>query len=264
MQQAIQHALQRLEGADDVRVLYAVESGSRAWGFASRDSDWDVRFVYIRRPEWYLSVQRRRDVLEYPLEADLDVSGWDLKKALGLFAKSNPPLLEWLRSPIVYQEAFSVAQRLRDLSSQYFSSRSCMHHYFHMAEGNYREYLQGDPVRVKKYFYVLRPVLACRWIAAHGTMPPMEFAALVDDQLPSHLKTLVHTLLERKRSGDELASGPRMPEINQFLDSEMTRLGDALAAIPRSPAPDLEGLDAVFRGSLVEVWGSGARGKTTA
>jgi predicted nucleotidyltransferase len=129
-----------------------------------------------------------------------------------------------------------------------------MHHYFHMAEGNYREYLHGDPVRVKKYFYVLRPVLACRWIAAHGTMPPMEFDSLVSDQLPSELQAAVHALLERKRSGDELASGPRIPEINEFLESEMGRLRAALAAIPRSPAPAWEALDRVFRDSLDEVW----------
>jgi uncharacterized protein len=254
MRNAIDNAIQRLEAEDDVRVLYAVESGSRAWGFASRDSDWDVRFIYLRRPNWYLSVQRRRDVLEYPLDNQLDVSGWDLKKALGLFAKSNPPLLEWLRSPIVYREASFLAQRLRELSTRYFSSRSCMHHYFHMAEGNYREYLHGDPVRVKKYFYVLRPVLACRWIAAHGTMPPMEFASLVDDQLPRELRPMVHALLERKRSGDELAAGPRIPEINAFLDDEMGRLSHALAAIPRGSAPDWEALDGIFRESLVEVW----------
>lgn len=256
MRQAIDDALRRLERADDVRVLYAVESGSRAWGFASRDSDWDVRFVYLRRPNWYLSVQRRRDVLEYPLDDALDVSGWDVKKALSLFAKSNPPLLEWLRSPIVYREESNLAQALRGLSARFFSSRSCMHHYFHMAQGNYREYLQGDPVRVKKYFYVLRPVLACRWIAAHGRMPPMEFASLVDDQLPTELREIVHALLERKRAGDELATGPRVPEVNEFLDAEMTRLGEALAVIPRSPAPDWEALDGLFRRSLDEVWGA--------
>ncbi len=176
MEREIRDTLDRIETREDVRVLYAVESGSRAWGFASTDSDWDVRFLYLRRPEWYLSVQRRRDVLEYPLADGLDVSGWDLKKALGLFAKSNPPLLEWLRSPIVYREAFSAAARLRVLAADYFSPRSCMHHYLSMAEGNYREYLQRDPVRVKKYFYVLRPVLACRWIQMHGTTPPTEFA----------------------------------------------------------------------------------------
>jgi uncharacterized protein len=252
--QAIHEALRRVEQAHDVRVLYAVESGSRAWGSASRDSDWDVRFIYIRQPAWYLSVQRRRDVLEYPLDGGLDVSGWDIRKALGLFAKSNPPLLEWLRSPIVYLEACSLARTLRALSAQYFSSRACMHHYFHMAEGNYREYLQGDLVRVKKYFYVLRPVLACRWIAAHGTMPPTEFAALVDDQLPSDLQPMVHALLERKRSGDELASGARIPEINEFLDSELARLRGFLTVVPRSPTPDWEALDRIFRGSLCEVW----------
>jgi hypothetical protein len=254
VQQAIQDALRRTEQTGGVRILYAVESGSRAWGFASRDSDWDVRFVYIRPPAWYLSVQRRRDVLEYPLDGGLDVSGWDVKKALSLFAKSNPPLLEWLRSPIVYREAFSLVATLRALSANYFSSRSCMHHYLHMAEGNYRDYLQGDPVRVKKYFYVLRPVLACRWIAAHGSMPPMEFGSLVDDQLPSHLQPIVHALLERKRSGDELASGPRIPEINEFLDSEMARLREVLGAIPRGAAPDWEVLDRLFRDGLSEVW----------
>jgi predicted nucleotidyltransferase len=255
VQQAIEDALRRIEEADEVRVLYAVESGSRAWGFASRDSDWDVRFIYLRRPTWYLSVQRRRDVLEYPLSDGLDVSGWDVKKALGLFAKSNPPLLEWLRSPIIYREAFSMAETLRELSARYFSSRSCMHHYFHMAVGNYREYLQGDPVRVKKYFYVLRPVLACKWIAAHGTMPPMEFASLVDDQLPSRLQPVVHELLERKRAGDELAAGPRIPAINEFLDSEMTGLAEALATVPRIATPDWDALDRVFRDGLREVWG---------
>jgi len=100
MELTIRQSLQQIAVAEQVRVLYAVESGSRGWGFESADSDWDVRFVYLRPPEWYLSIQHRRDVLEFPLREGLDISGWDLRKALGLFAKSNPPLLEWLRSPI--------------------------------------------------------------------------------------------------------------------------------------------------------------------
>jgi predicted nucleotidyltransferase len=106
MEREIRESLDQIENDERVRVLYAVESGSRAWGFASADSDWDVRFIYARRADWYLSVQRRRDVLEYTLSNGLDMSGWDLRKALGLFAKLNPPLLEWIRSPIVYREAF--------------------------------------------------------------------------------------------------------------------------------------------------------------
>lgn len=250
----IKKVLGRIEDEQHVRILYAVESGSRAWGFASADSDWDVRFIYLRRPEWYLSIQSRRDVLEYPLADGLDVSGWDLPKTLGLFAKSNPPLLEWLRSPIVYRENFSTVGRLRELSTRYFSPRSCMYHYLHMGEGNYREYLQGEAVRVKKYFYVLRPLLSCRWIEAHGTMPPMEFEKLVEDQLPENLQPTVAALLNRKRSGEELDQGPRMPEINLFLTGEIVRLRELLAAMPAAETPDLDLLDEVFHASLAEVW----------
>jgi predicted nucleotidyltransferase len=254
VQEEIQAALTRIEEDDGVRIVYAVESGSRAWGFASTDSDWDVRFIYVHAPDWYLSVQSRRDVLEYPISAGLDVSGWDLRKALGLFAKSNPPLLEWLRSPIVYRQAGGAVPMLRDLATKYFSPRSCMHHYLHMAEGNHREYLQGDTVRLKKYFYVLRPILACRWLDAHGTMPPTEFGLLVADQLPGELRTHVDGLLERKRAGDELAAGPRIPELSRFLAAETTRLRTALAATARSEVPDWERLDQVFRDSLAETW----------
>lgn len=258
MEQAIRQSLQQIAETEQVCILYAVESGSRGWGFESADSDWDVRFIYLRRPDWYLSVQRRRDVLEYPLRDGLDVSGWDLKKALGLFARSNPPLLEWLRSPIVYQEQGSTVAALRKLSQQFFSPRSCTYHYLHMAEGNFREYLRGDRVRVKKYFYVLRPVLACRWIGAHGTMPPMEFADLMADQLPSALRPVVDDLLRRKRAGDELDRGPRIPEINDFLQEQLPRLREALPAIARGMKPEWEVLDRVFRDSLRETWPPGA------
>jgi predicted nucleotidyltransferase len=254
MRSAIQTELKRIEHAQDLRVLLAVESGSRAWGFESSTSDWDVRFIYVRRPEWYLSIQNRRDVVELQLDGDLDVSGWDFPKALNLFAKSNPPLLEWLRSPIVYAEASSAATRLRELSVDYFSPRACLYHYLHMAEGNYREYLCGDSVRLKKYFYVLRPVLACRWIEAHTTMPPMEFATLVEDQLPAGLGEPVGELLSRKRAGDELAVGPRVPSISDFLDSEIMRLNAAASASTQNDAPDVELLDVLFRSTLSEVW----------
>lgn len=255
MKAFIQTELERIADAENLRILYAVESGSRAWGFASATSDWDVRFIYVRRPEWYLSIQNRRDVVEFVLDGDLDVSGWDLKKALGLFAKSNPPLLEWLRSPIVYAQASSAIQQLRELSAEFFSARVCLYHYLHMAKGNYREYLCGDSVRLKKYFYVLRPVLACRWIEAHSTMPPMEFSALVKDQLPSQLRESVESLLARKRRGDELAVGPRIPEINDFLDTELARLNASVALNTPHALPEFELLDSLFRSTLNEVWG---------
>jgi uncharacterized protein len=148
--------------SDEVVILLAVESGSRAWGFESTDSDYDVRFIYVHRPEFYLSIdlEMQRDVIERPISDEIDLSGWDIRKALSLFQKSNPPLLEWLQSSLVYLESFSFAGRLRGLLSTYYSPRNCFHHYFHMAKGNIREYLRGEVVWRKKYFYVLRPLLA--------------------------------------------------------------------------------------------------------
>ena len=147
----ISEQLSNIETVQDVRILYAVESGSRAWGFASRNSDYDVRFIYIHKPDWYLSIRDRRDVIECPISKDLDISGWDLKKALGLFSKSNPPLLEWLGSPIIYKDAFDLANRLREMLTTSFQPQRSMYHYLHMARGNYREYLKGEVVRLKKY-----------------------------------------------------------------------------------------------------------------
>jgi predicted nucleotidyltransferase len=178
----IQAAISEIENTECVTVLYACESGSRAWGFASTDSDYDVRFIYLRPPSWYLSVdlEVKRDVIERPITDVLDVSGWDLRKALKLFRKSNPPLLEWLGSPIVYREEYPTASRLRELAKTYCPGTACGYHYLHMAQGNYREYLKGEIVWRKKYFYVLRPLLAIRWLEAGLGVVPTEFGQLVE------------------------------------------------------------------------------------
>ena len=176
----IRDELLRIEREEDVTVLYACESGSRAWGFESEDSDYDVRFIYLRRTEWYLTIRNKRDVIEKPIDDELDISGWDLTKALQLLRKSNPPLLEWLTSPIVYTETSSFTERIRERMADYYSPISCMYHYLHMAENNFRKYLKEDEVWTKKYFYVLRPVLACNWIERGLGVVPMEFERLVD------------------------------------------------------------------------------------
>lgn len=148
MKEKIQEQLRRIEEAENIKILLAVESGSRAWGFASPDSDYDVRFIYIRRLEDYLRLDAIRDVIELPIDDVLDINGWDLQKTLRLLHKSNPTLFEWFSSPIVYQKT-EFADKFRDLMMHYFSSKKTLHHYVSMAEGNYREYLKGDLVRAK-------------------------------------------------------------------------------------------------------------------
>ena len=249
--------LQRLEREEEIRILYAVESGSRAWGFASKNSDWDVRFLYVHRPEWYLRIDRQKDTLERMLPHDLDLSGWDLPKALRLFRKGNPALLEWLRCPVVYLEQGQVAQQMRELRLLYFDPKACMYHYLHMAGGNWRQYLQGrQQVRLKKYFYVLRPLLACAWVEEEGTMPPVEFDQLVETQVQQpELKAAIHELTERKKAGEELEKGTTIPVLHDFLAKQLAHFTEAVKRFPKREPPRTEPLDKLFLSALREQWG---------
>ena len=255
IQARVQSELDRIEIEDSVRVLYACESGSRAWGFESDNSDYDVRFIYVRPPAWYLTIQHRRDVIERAVDAGLDISGWDLPKALELLRKSNPPLLEWLQSPIVYREVGTAAAKLREIMPRYYAPISCMYHYLHMAQGNSRQYLQGDVVWVKKYFYVLRPVLACLWIERGFGVVPTEFRILVDRLVADPaLRAAIDDLLARKRAGQELDQGPRIPRVSDFVDFELARLAAAHGETPETRDP--AALDELFIAVLVEAYGN--------
>ena len=214
--------LREIEKREHVKILYAVESGSRGWGFESEDSDYDVRFVYAHPLDWYLSIGQQRDVIEYPKSNMLDISGWDIKKALKLFKNSNSPLYEWFSSPTIYIERDGFTEKLRDLMPVFYSPVSCLYHYLHMAKGNYRHYLKGGRVRIKKYFYVLRPLLACMWVERNKTIPPMEFEKLFQAQrLDRELATEITKLLKRKRAAGELAVGDRVDVINSFLEAKI-------------------------------------------
>ncbi len=222
MRATILDALRRIEAAHHVTILFACESGSRGWGFASPDSDYDVRFIYVPRLPWYLTVEPQRDVIEVPISGDLDINGWELRKALQLLKASNPTLLEWLRSPIVYREETEVMAPFRGLAERGFSTVRGYHHYVSMAKKNLREHLLGEVVRYKKYLYVLRPLLAARWIRAGRGAPPMRFADLAQATLNDPvLIAEINRLLEVKMRAGEAATSPRWPAIHDFLVREL-------------------------------------------
>ncbi|MDR1889828.1 MAG: nucleotidyltransferase domain-containing protein [Zoogloeaceae bacterium] len=231
--------LSEIERQHAVTVLYACESGSRAWGFASPDSDYDVRFIYVHRLPWYLTVDSGRDVIELPINDALDVSGWELRKTLQLLLRSNPVLLEWLDSPIVYRAAPETFARLQTLATDYFSSIKGHYHYLHMAQKNFRGYLQTESVRLKKYLYVLRPLLAARWIEADRGQPPMRFADLAGGVLDdASLLEEIDRLLVIKMAADETEYSPRWPRIHAFIEQELERLEHA-PRTEHSPPPGM-------------------------
>jgi predicted nucleotidyltransferase len=248
--------LDRITAIEDeysVEIIYAVESGSRAWGFESPDSDYDVRFIYKHDIDWYISVFPGRDFLEFPVDDLLDFSGWDIKKALFLLNKSNPVLFEWLNSPIVYKINQKYFSRLQSVADLYFSPISCLYHYLHMAKGNYREYLQADMVRLKKYLYVLRPLFACAWIEKNKNPPPMNFENLLNGlNIKEPVISEVNKLLELKKKGFESSTAPKMKIINEFIEERIEYFSQTAADFNPAAKPSSDVLDVLFRELLKE------------
>ena len=245
MRDLIIQKLKEIEKTENIRILHAVESGSRAWGFPSPDSDYDVRFIYVRPPEFYLKLEKTRDVIELPINDMLDINGWDLNKALRLLHSSNPTLFEWMSSPVIYHQTDFIGQ-LQPIMDQYFSCKSGLYHYLSMADGNYRDYLKGDIVRAKKYFYVLRPILACKWILRTHTKPPMLFSELADAELAEALKPAVNRLLDIKMNTPEIKEIPRVCEINDYLDQSIENLRNEIAIFNIEHRADWAPLNELF------------------
>ena len=245
MLEVIREKLKEIEERENIKILHCVESGSRAWGFASPDSDYDVRFIYVRPKEYYLRLDKTRDVIEWQLDDTLDINGWDLQKALRLLHKSNPTLFEWNSSPIVYK----TTDEWKEISSvieKYFIEKSGLYHYLSTAKSNYREYLRGDVVRLKKYFYVLRPLLACKWILTEGTPPPMLFKTLMDKYLDESIKPDVETLLKMKMEMPEIGEGKRFDKVNDYLDRTIEEVEKIIAELPDKDMQGWEKLNEIF------------------
>ncbi len=220
---AIDAELRGIEDDHDVRIIFAVESGSRAWGFPSPDSDYDVRFVYAHRTDWYLSIRPGRDVIERPISDELDISGWDIRKALGLLIKPNPVLLEWLSSPIRYTWDEALCDALIGFSQKPAHAVSCLYHYLNLGRGQYESHIQGGgELKLKKYFYALRPALTIRWIRLNeDVIPPMNLQALASelDLAPDVLEAIAD-LIDRKSRMLEGEGADRIASLDALMEAE--------------------------------------------
>lgn len=238
----------RAEQEHDVKVVYAIESGSRAWGFASPNSDYDVRFIYVHPRDWYLSidVEERRDVIEYDIVEDIDINGWDARKALRLLRNSNPAIVEWLQSSIVYVDDHYFAEQTRALLPDVYSIARGIYHYRSMAKSSYREHLTQATVSIKKYFYVLRPLLAIRWLQHYRHPAPIEFQklrAMIADDKP--LNAEISKLLQRKKRSLEKEKAPQIPALNDLIEAELERL-ESFSETPENNTKKLGSLDKLF------------------
>ena len=245
MHEIIRSELQKIEKQYGVRVLHAVESGSRAWGFASPDSDYDVRFVYVRPGADYLRLDEPRDVIEWKLDEVLDINGWDLRKAMKQFARGNATMYEWSYSPVVYLTT-PEWEIIRDTAKAYFSEKAAVHHYYGTAMTTYSGYLTGEQIRYKKYFYALRPLLAAIWIERTHQIPPVLFDELMKMDIEPELRTAIEDLLERKKVTTEGEHNPQIPAIQAFIQDELQRQKAISNALPDDRNTDWSALNRCF------------------
>ena len=252
MRSEIQAQLKQLEIEQSIRILFAAESGSRAWGFASPNSDYDVRFVYVPAPEWYLSVNPKRDVIERMLPGDLDLSGWELRKALRLFKRYNGALNEWLGSPIQYRPASATSQAMQALMPQLFKPAAALHHYGSMANSALLAMPETGPVSAKKLCYLLRALFACRYVLRHRSQPPTAFALMLEDLTADTAeRDWIAEVLRAKAAAPESALIALSSARRFALTAEITEALDARAHIGGAQKVPRDALDEVLRNAVL-------------
>lgn len=231
--------LEKIAAEEGVTLLLAIESGSRAWGFHSPDSDYDVRFIYAQPVDWHLSIVPGRDVIERPISDELDLSGWDLRKTLGLVLGSNAVVQEWLASPITYVEAPGFRQEMQAFAAETLRSKPVMWHYLRLAQRQL-DRLRGPDgqARLKRYFYIVRPVLALRWMRLNdGAAPPMNMDDLMAGcGLPDDAAHQINALIEKKKSMKEIGTVAETPAaIDALIQDELAQAADHLGDSPPEP-----------------------------
>lgn len=251
MNEKIQKYLDQIQKEKGVEILLACETGSRAWGFPSPDSDFDVRFIYKHKMDWYLNLNEQKDTIEMMFENnEIDLSGWDLRKCLNLLWKSNPPLLERIQSPIIYIENKDFLTGINVLAKTTYSKIATMHHYLSMAKKMFTEVKRHENVKLKKLFYALRTAVACQWIIANDEMPPIVFQTMLE-QLPieTYIKLRIYELIDLKATVGESYLLKEEKDLNQFIEFIIQEAEQKANTLPASNGK-MEDLNNFFKKML--------------
>lgn len=248
MKTTIQNKLRELEQLHNIKILYACETGSRAWGFPSPDSDYDVRIIYKHEVDWYLSLSDKKDTIEFMSEdRELDITGWDIKKCLKLMWKSNASVFERLQSPIVYKEENNVSTLLTEYANKCFAPIATMHHYLGMAKNCFLEIEDYEEIKLKKLFYSLRASLACKWIRDKNSIPPLEFITMVHElKFDENLKERIKALITIKLTKDESYIHQAEYDLNTFIKHELELAEKVFPTLAGREEKDVD-LDTLFK-----------------
>lgn len=242
--------LKEIEQHHDIKIWFACESGSRGWGIPSPDSDYDVRFIYTKSWDGYMSIETQKDQLSFPITCDLDIYGWDLRKVLRLIRKSNTTPFEWLQSPEVYRQNEAFSGELWALCQSYFSRKANMFHYLGIAKTAWKELDDDGYIKIKVLFYVLRPLLAACWCMQRGAIAPMDMPALLE-MLPGSLKPEVAELLKFKTGAKESECIFVTPALREYINYTWTYCNSALEEMELEQFQSAE-LELFFRNTITK------------
>lgn len=236
MNEKIIQYLDKIEKEKEVKILLACETGSRAWGFPSPDSDFDIRIIYVHKKDWYLSLSEKKDSVEYMFENnDIDITGWDLRKSLRLLQKSNPPLLERIQSPILYKYDKDFLVEMNELASSQYSRIATIHHYLSMAKKFIDELKETEEYKLKKFFYALRSATACKWIIEREEIPPIEFQKMIDGlNLENNVLTRIDELIKLKATISESYLHKGESELINFIEACINLADEKRDSLPSS------------------------------
>ncbi len=258
MENHIISALSKIEEDYQVKILFACEAGSRALGFASKCSDYDVRFIYIHKQEWYLSIDQFKDVIETSKYsgAQLDISGWELTKALRLFRKSNPSLLEWLNSRKIYCNQSRLQETLVSIQNRVFSEKAFISHHLNLAKRNFTEIDKKEKGRIKTYLYIIRSIMSVKWIKLYQQVPPVDFRELLPIIPNNEIKRGCLGLLKMKQDGD-YDLGKTSMILDEFIKQEISEQESYVEQLTGDVEDPTAILNQLFRDTLKEAWQQG-------
>jgi predicted nucleotidyltransferase len=236
MENRIAHFLNEIENQQNIKILLACETGSRAWGFPSPDSDYDVRIIYCHTKDWYLNLTEPKDSIDLMFDDNMiDITGWELRKTLRLLLKSNASVLERIQSPIIYQQNEQFVKEIKGLSPQYYSRIATLHHYLGLAKKCFTDIDKQPEFKLKKFFYALRAAVNCIWILDREDVPPIVFQeALAGISMDITLVERIKELVEMKAAQSEAYFHSDEAELVRFIKKAIKRAQRESTALPAS------------------------------
>ncbi|MCL1994339.1 MAG: nucleotidyltransferase domain-containing protein [Spirochaetes bacterium] len=252
---AILQKLHETENAYRVKIPLAIESGSRGWGFASANADYDCRFLYVRQKDWYLSVLERKEFIEYAVDEVFDIRGYDISRALKYIMNSNATIYEWISSNVVYIRDEPTLAKLQTLAADFFNPIPISYHYLNLAKKMFLEVNDADTAKIKKYFYILRPIANLNFIWQYRKMPYMEYdKTLAEIDIKPDVLSAIQELTERKMAAKEHDLIPRFEPLAGYFQEELAKFERQLKEMSHTKNKNYDSVDEVFRSIIEDVW----------